>query len=190
MSDYFIGLDLGQKRDFTALAIVERIASEPSRYNLRHVERIALGTSYTAVVEQVWHLATKCGYATLIMDATGVGAAVCDLFRQSGKLPIRVTITGGNSEYGADGAFCVPKRNLIRSLLSVLESGRMKIAEEIPFAVQLVQELLDFKVQINPRTRRESYEAGKASSHDDLIVALALAAWFPEYSCRNKMKTV
>ena len=39
---YFVGLDLGQKRDPTAMAVVEQ---NEAALGLRHLERIALGTS-------------------------------------------------------------------------------------------------------------------------------------------------
>ena len=44
---YFIGLDLGQKRDFSAVAVVERAGVG---LHVRHLERMALGTPYAAVV--------------------------------------------------------------------------------------------------------------------------------------------
>jgi hypothetical protein len=55
----FVGLDLGQRKDFTAVAVVERkmgrlhnAAARPTLL-VRHLERVALGTAYTRVVERV-----------------------------------------------------------------------------------------------------------------------------------------
>src|ERR1022692_3066848 len=62
---FFIGLDLGQSHDFTAMAVLERseltgdwdAAAYAHRkmagLRLRHLERIALGTPYPEVVERV-----------------------------------------------------------------------------------------------------------------------------------------
>ena len=63
---YFVGLDLGQSRDHSALAVVERadlILDEidqvtyerlkERRYRVRFLERVALGTPYPNVVERV-----------------------------------------------------------------------------------------------------------------------------------------
>lgn len=37
---YFIGLDLGQSQDYTAMAVAERIDSKKvPQYHLRHLER-------------------------------------------------------------------------------------------------------------------------------------------------------
>jgi hypothetical protein len=57
MTSYVIGLDLGQTKDFTALAVVERqaaadAASKPD-YALRHLWRFSLGTAYTEIVPAV-----------------------------------------------------------------------------------------------------------------------------------------
>ena len=56
--EYFVGLDLGQSQDFTALAVVERAEAagewdaatyahrKHASLRLRHLERVALGTPY------------------------------------------------------------------------------------------------------------------------------------------------
>ena len=62
---YFVGVDLGQSRDFTAIAVLERAELrgdwDPVMYawrkttalRLRHLERVPLGTPYTEVVDRV-----------------------------------------------------------------------------------------------------------------------------------------
>ena len=46
---FILGVDLGQAQDFTALAVIE--AAGPLL--LRHIERLPLGTPYTAVVARI-----------------------------------------------------------------------------------------------------------------------------------------
>jgi hypothetical protein len=88
-------LDLGQSRDHSALAVVERadlILDEidhatyarltERRYRVRFLKRIALGTPYPNVVERVREVVRAkplVGRCTLVVDATGVGAPVVDL---------------------------------------------------------------------------------------------------------------
>ena len=60
-----MGLDLGQSRDFTAMAVVERAEltgewdavmyahKKMAGLRLRYLERVALGTPYPEVVERV-----------------------------------------------------------------------------------------------------------------------------------------
>src|SRR5215207_410698 len=109
--EYFVGLDLGQARDQTAIAVVtpddlykEALAfnAEVRRrpysglrfiqphepiYEVVYLERLPLGTRYPEVVGHVRTLlATQPlqGNADLVVDATGVGAPVVDMLRSIG----------------------------------------------------------------------------------------------------------
>jgi hypothetical protein len=91
---FLIGLDLGQVRDYTALVIVERIfpeqANVPIQYHLRHLERYELGTPYPEIVEDVTDLLEEpnlAGHSSLVVDGTGVGVPVVDMFHLAG-LPL------------------------------------------------------------------------------------------------------
>lgn len=183
MSDFFIGLDLGQRRDFTAVAVVERQHGENSSYDLRHLERVSLGTSFVDVVARVKSLmmaAPLYGSTALILDATGVGLPVLDLFKSAGTVPIAMSITGGTSISRDGDFFHVPKRELIRSFVALLESGRFKWSASLPLCSDFTEELLNFGVRINRRTGRESYAARGTMKHDDLVLAVSLACWYAE----------
>jgi hypothetical protein len=78
--------------------------------------------------------------------------------------------------------FHVPKRDLVGVLAILLQSGRIRVAEGLPAAQLLVQELLNFRVTIS-LSGRDSYGAGEEwrdGAHDDLVLATALAAWYAE----------
>ena len=65
MTEYYLGLDLGQSRDHTAIAVLERAerrgAFDPVMYayrkvvtlDVRYLERVPLGTPYTEVVNRI-----------------------------------------------------------------------------------------------------------------------------------------
>src|SRR5829696_4260821 len=103
-----IGLDLGQKQDYTAVAVVEkeeRRGDKPMLY-LRHLERYALGTPYGEQMDQVAALVEKIKDRTnhirprqpeLIVDATGVGVGVVEMLKDRGLRYRAVSITGGIS---------------------------------------------------------------------------------------------
>src|SRR5262245_7085633 len=86
---YFVGLDLGQARVFTALAVLERPllqrgdapAQRRPPYALRHLVRFALGTPYPEVAREVVKLlrTPPLPGALLAVDQTGVGRAVVDM---------------------------------------------------------------------------------------------------------------
>lgn len=187
MYKFFLGLDLGQAQDFTALAVVERkefrYEAKPDEYHIRHLERPKLGTPYPAIVERVQNLLKSdqlWGRTALVVDKTGVGAPVVDMFRKAGLRPVPITITGGNSVGSGDGGYHVPKRDLVTNLQVLLQAGRLKVAAELPEARLLVDELLNFKVKINVKTAHDSYEAWREGTHDDLVLAAALACWYGE----------
>jgi hypothetical protein len=195
MSDacYYLGLDLGQAADYTAITILERPAilrrigyhpepPAPTVYNLRHLERVTLGTSYPAIAQRVKALVGADplrDHVTVIADATGVGVAVMDVLRAAGVKPlIPVTITGGDQVTYDKGALRVPKRDLVMALLVLFQSERLKVAAGLRLADTLRQELLAFKVEIDPQTAHDSYAAWREGAHDDLVLSAALAAWY------------
>ena len=187
--DYFIGLDLGQASDFTALAVVERRpgenGSEEAPYSLRHLQRFPLGTAYTAIVPAVARLANKAplaGRVTLVVDQTGVGRPMVDMLRGALiQVPIiPVTITAGQRlTITADGSHRVPKRALVFCLQRLLNTGRLKVARTLPEAETLLQEMRNFRVRITPAVH-ETFGTWRDGEHDDLVLAAALACWQAE----------
>ena len=180
MTSFYLGLDLGQAQDYTALAVLEKQEKE---YHVRHLERPKLGTPYPAIVEQVQNLLKSdqlWGRTALVVDKTGVGAPVVDMFRKAGLRPVAITITGGNSVSKDGDGYHVPKRDLVSTLQVLFQAGRLKVAAELPEARLLVEELLNFKVKINVKTAHDSYEAWREGIHDDLVLAVSLACWYGE----------
>jgi hypothetical protein len=185
MSSFFLGLDLGQAQDPTALAAVERLETlngTNAHYHVRHLERAPLGMPYTGIVSRVGDLLGRdplCGGTRLVVDATGVGAPVVDLLIQAGTSPVAVTITAGETVSRDGAAYRVPKRDLVSVLQVLLQSGRLKIADAIPEARLLVQEMLAFRVKITTNAH-DTYGAWREGAHDDLVLAVALACWYGE----------
>ena len=123
-----MGLDLDQSQDYTALCVAERVEAPTGKphYHLRHLERFRLGTSYPEVVERVGEMLAGpplWGCSQLVVDGTGVGAPVVDMFRQKGLAPIAITITGGDTVTGDGGNYRVPKRYLVSTCKSFCRPG-------------------------------------------------------------------
>jgi hypothetical protein len=172
---FFVGLDLGQASDYTALSVIE---SKEGQYQVRHLQRYKLGTPYPAVVADVVKVMATLPDSILVVDNTGVGRPVVDLFRQAQLRLVAVTITGGDTAAFDGGAWRVPKRDLVGALAVKFQTGTLKIAEALPEAKTLVDELLNFKVKINLKTAHDSYEAWREGVHDDLVLSVALALWY------------
>lgn len=209
----YLGLDLGQAHDFSALAIVERdrppalaggqdgydqyghmdpVAPDepgPAAYAVRHLERFPLKTPYPAIVAAVagtvGRLAARAPapHLRLVVDMTGVGRPVVDLLKRE-RLPgrlIDVTITGGDAVARDGSSYRVPKRDLVSVTQIVLQGERLKIASALPEAATLTRELLNFQVKISAETAHDAYGAWREGSHDDLVLAVALACWYAEH---------
>ena len=154
---------------------------------LRHLERFELGTKYTSIVERVKQILLRepikkrLRRTRLLVDKTGVGAAVVDSFWQAGVRPTSVTIHGGSNITPGPHGYRVPKRNLVAAAQVLLQGGRLKIAESLPEAQTLKKELLNFRQKIDPKTAHDSYEHWREGDHDDLVLATTLACWYREH---------
>jgi hypothetical protein len=181
MSAYTLGVDPGQAVDPTALAVVQRTTRADGKplFRCGHLERLPLDTPYPGVVQHVRRLlgrAPLLGAAETVLDLTGVGRPVGDLFAVEGLRPIRVTITGGGDEAVDDrGVWHVSKLTLISTVQALLHDGRLQIQADLPEAPILKTELEDFRAQVTDSGRWVF--GARVGAHDDLVLALALALW-------------
>jgi hypothetical protein len=235
---YYLGLDLGQSRDYSAFAIIEeqlyigeawanevlhqdhydkglsagwispaamgsyqagqalRLSHDCGRpaevpLAVRHLERFELGTKYTDVVDRVAALVRSEPLrnmpAILLVDKTGVGAAVLDSFTHAGIGAVAITLHGCSSvnRDPQRAGLRVPKRDLITVTQVLLQNGLLRVALGLPEAETLKKELLNFRVKIDPKTAHDSYEHWRESEHDDLVLAVSMAAWFRQYWNRH-----
>jgi hypothetical protein len=174
-SQFVVSCDLGQSMDPTAVAVLEKkigvldfrpkldrncnIAGPPQkpdeRIEVRHLERLPLGMTYPNIVAHVGSLLARaplCGGegqtpAELVIDETGVGRPVGDLFVESGmKSTVRVTITGGNEVTSQGGnRWHVSKTVLVSRLDALLHTGKLKFAAELAESEAMKNELKDFR---------------------------------------------
>src|SRR5512143_545381 len=91
---YVIGVDLGQSHDPTAVCVVRRIDDGPRPiFQVGHLERLPLNTPYPAIVGHVLQQMSRkplVGKSELVIDFTGVGRPVFDLFVGRGITPVGV----------------------------------------------------------------------------------------------------
>jgi len=64
----------------------------------------------------------------------------------------------------------------------LLQNKRLKIASTLSEAATLKKELLNFRVKVDPATAHDSYEHWRDGDHDDLVLAVAMACWYREWS--------
>lgn len=181
---YAVGLDLGQAADFTALAVGELVPASPFEVHVRHMERYPLRTPYPDMVASVQALIARLrpmGRVLLIVDHTGVGRPVVDMFRAAQlKVPIwPVTIATsamGQARRDEAGDWTVPKKDLVGALQSLMHTERLKIAKGLKEARTLQQELVNFRMKITAAANL-TYESWREGDKDDLVLAVAMACW-------------
>ena len=179
--EFFVGLDLGQTTDPSAVAVLERRGGAMPTYSLRHLQRFPLGTPYTTVATAVVKLTQTPplrGRCALEVDQTGVGRPVVELLRQLPAVPflVPITITGGFRGTRASDSWHVPKRDLVGGLQAAVQARRLLIAGGLCDADTLMTEMANFRVAITP-TAQETFGAARAGQHDDLVLAVALAVF-------------
>lgn len=205
--EHIIGLDLAQGgADWTALSVLERtepIMGEAPTYAAIWLERWTsrstglipqrvravwnqLAFLYrTAELERTGRAATDDPPVRIVVDQTGVGPFGLDPLREAGFDPIGIVIHGGDAVTHPDyHTYRVPKRDLAGAVHTLMESERLQIANALPDAAILRAELENFRVKIT-LSGHDRYEAGsgeewRVGAHDDLVLSVAVAAWFGE----------
>ncbi len=197
---FYIGVDLGQRRDHSAVAILEsrltslrerdRITFQPlteRKCGLVHVDRIPLRTSFLRVVEKLFGMLTseqlRHSEVVLAVDATGVGGGVFETVekmvsaaRQARTAWLNlagVVFTSSGKESWDGLRVHVPKNELLGGLLLAMEKGELLLNPKKPWRAELLRELDGMRRVMGETTVRWT----SVEKHDDLVMALALAQW-------------
>ncbi len=210
-SAFIVGLDLGQSSDPSALSVIERRVpykqhtrfaenhqgptlqrEETTRehgqasYDVRHLDRFELGMPYREVAERATSVleAPETGSdPTLVMDATGVGQAVREMFASVN--PVEITFTSGDSVSRNGREYRVPKKDLATEMQSLLQGGRLRVAKGLPMAGAFAQEMKNFRVKYTSAGNAR-FEHATESDHDDLVLATAIGLWWSEQSRKTE----
>jgi hypothetical protein len=181
-----IGVDVGQKRDPTAICVVEP-EERPWKdrtevhYPVRYLERLALGTPYPEVAQRLAQVVLRARAKTterpdVFVDATGVGQPVVDLLRVEAPQAqvIAVYFTHGDRRKAEQGGVVkLGKAWLVSRLQMLLQNGRLHLPRTAE-AEALARELLDYEIRVS-EDANDRYGAFRVGTHDDLVTALGLA---------------
>ncbi len=194
---YIGGLDLGRPHEFTALAVLERteeaILTDPSRsvrhYAVRHLMRLPPATPFPEVFARLAELfaAPPLRDSRLVVDYTGVGRPVLDMLRKArvGAKVIPLFVTAGKGSSSDErGGWMVSRQELASTLQVLLQSRRLRVAPALPESATLARELASFQVKATAAAKEE-LDAWREGAHDDLVLAVAVAAWLGEHAMRR-----
>lgn len=194
---YVLGLDLGQQNDYSVLSIFNVKFDGDNRplYELPYMKRFSLKTSYVDIVDEVIAIITKYNLLlnySLIVDYTGVGRPVVDLFRQKHLNPVALSITGGaRTNWVTNVEVNVPKKDIVTYLQLVLQNNRIALAHDLPLLRTLTQEFLSFQLKIRDNTTSVTSSYGGAYGvNDDIVMSMGIAIWLIEYHSKRRLFAV
>ena len=187
---FVIGIDIGQIRDPTAIAVAETEKRRIDRhlethFIIRHLERIPLGTPYPEVAGRIGKLignlaARTRGCPLVYLDATGVGKPIVDLLRIDASAVCSIVAvyfihSDRRLEERTAGYLRVKlgKANLVSRLQALMQAGRIHLPRTRE-AQALARELLDYEIRVDENAT-DRYGAFRVGTHDDLATALGLA---------------
>jgi hypothetical protein len=206
---WVMGVDLGQSMDPTAI-IVMHASRAPlptwsvdhlnhttkqdieQHFDIVHAERMPLGTSYPDIVNYVGELLRRPPLRQdchLVIDESGVGRAVGDMFDQAGLRPVRVSITAGTDATRHERyprRWSVAKSLLISGVDAALHANQLRFAADLREAHALAEELKDFRRHLTA-AGRATYQA-RTGKHDDLVLAVAIALWWATERRRHQVR--
>jgi hypothetical protein len=152
------------------------MTSNPYIFRVGHLERLPLRTPYTAQLARIFAIKNQLPRAAqLIIDKTGVGAALFDMAVEQNLDPIGVVIHSGFEVHRRpyDNTVTVPKLRIVAELDKRLQSNDLFVHESLKDWPALRRELLNFRPEIT-RSGGETWNA-RSGEHDDLVLALGLA---------------
>lgn len=186
--DYVLGLDLGKRRDPSALVINERtLRHVPGRglvkhHAIRFLRRWPLGTDYLSIARDLVKMVSKPPLqgSLIAADETGVGLPVLEVVRAEKPDAVLkpILITGGHAVTFENGSWHVAKEILVSTVVALLQSRRLRFAA-VPERETLIKELVAFRVKYTDAAN-ETYESLRERDHDDLVLATCLACWLGE----------
>jgi len=174
-------------QEHTALAVLEQTRlpdpinpdEDLNHYAVRHLQRFPLGTSYAEIGADLECLLAEPSLSptTVVVDQTGVGTPVVKMLKRWIKVnTCRITITAAQEASFLNGGLAVPKKELVSLLQVLLQSRRLEVAGTLAEAPTLVKELTNFKMKVKLASDVMLTD-WREGVHDDLVLAVAIAAW-------------
>ncbi|MCP4675181.1 MAG: hypothetical protein GY854_06675, partial [Deltaproteobacteria bacterium] len=175
----FVGVEIGQKRNQTAICVAEQESREvgqhsETHYLVRHLERMPLASSYPAVATRVGEIVTRVKaktdlYSAIFVNATGTGAPVIDLIAEQARdreIIWPVFFNYGDrrkEEWESELQVTLGKAYLVTRLQTLLQTDRLHLSRTSE-AEALAQELLDHEVKVDEHAN-ERYGAFSVGTH-------------------------
>jgi len=160
--DYYVGVDLGQKRDHTVVSVIEK---KNRQFKLVHLKQFPLGTEYTEVLEYLKlvgeRFQTIRGY---YIDRTGVGEVFVENARKYGLKNVQGIVLTMQQ-----------KQEVMTCLKQVMLEKRL----HIPKDKELENEMNGEISELTSAGKTKFYH--RSGTHDDRLWAVGLAVYGARY---------
>jgi hypothetical protein len=122
------------------------------------------------------------GQCTLVIDQTGVGRAIFDMFVEADLQPVGITITTGKTWHKEEwNQFHVAKELLVGSVQKFLQSHRLRSSWRVKHSRLLQKELQNFRVRVTKAANEQYGPDVREGLHDDMILATSVGLWYAEH---------
>lgn len=197
---YSVGLDVGGRGDDpSALTIIkaeslpyltgngfEQALTQP-KYTVVYTETVKLGEA-TDLVDWTVGKLRQLKHWRLTFDATGMGAPLKSMFDQAKVPTMAVTMTAGSSINREGDRATVSKNVLFENVATLLETGQMIIAHDLPEREDPIREISSVEFQTTSAGNL-TLKGGGRGHHADRFVSTALAAIAETHLPEQRMTT-
>jgi hypothetical protein len=193
-SRYWLGVDLAQAQDNTALVCVHDEClpqwAGGSRQVLGSRKRTVVfadkfkGVSYPDVVSHVIRTMLKeplRGRTRLVIDASGLGRVVSDLLFEQRVEHHAVQMTVGQNWVERGRYVNVGKTLLLETLSLLFATGDLTFAHDLPLHDDILAELETFQLETTAAGNQVITQGKSGAHHGDLAIALAAACFASEH---------
>lgn len=218
IKEYIVAQDVAKRRDYMTTHIYRRtpeVTYYPEETGrppqvLNHLDLLYIeksqGVNYIDQGRHTLELLQALNFVNnfdLLIDGTGVGEAVVDIYRELGMNPLPIVFISGDSpqavyeDFGKvfsrnkGGKFRgsqvlkeirVPKKDLVHAGSIVMQQRRLRIAPGLEYVQDFRYQLENFTGKVNEKTGNIKYENASDEIHDDHVVTYLMAAWWLTYS--------
>lgn len=193
-SRYWLGVDLGQSQDYTALTILldeclpewesgHKQILGPRRRTVVHADKFK-GVSYPDIVAHVLRTMSNeklRGKVRLIVDGSGLGRVVSDLLTDASVPHTAIQMVAGQN-WARKGRYVnVGKTLLLENLSVMFATGDLSFVADLPLRQDILHELETFQLEMTAAGNQVITQGKVGTHHGDLAISLAIAAFASEY---------
>lgn len=192
-SRYWLGVDLAQAQDNTALVVVHdeclpqwgggsRQVLGPRRRTIVFADKFR-GVSYPDIISHVIRTLTKeplRGRTRLVIDGSGLGRVCSDLMFEQGVPHDAIQMTVGQNWVKKGRYVNVGKTLLLETLSLLFATGDLTFAHDLPLREDILAELETFQLEQTAAGNQIITQGKSGAHHGDLSIALAVACFASE----------